>query len=185
MNSTYAVGVGALILVGIFFGQIGSLPGVAQRLPVLLIWIVGALAVMMIIEEVLKQRRLKRPENVTTDDRPAEEIDQTQAATTVNDHIAGDIAADKDAPVGPDDELPPINWTAAVSFSLALLAYVWLIPIAGYVVTTTLFMAGVLLVSKTIRPMTAILIAVGVTAFVWLVFVWALGLPVPLLPWLN
>lgn len=173
MNSTYTVGVGALILTAIFYHQLDGVPSVAQRLPGLLIWIVAILAVLMIIEETLKQRRLRKESAAsasTSAARVSEPDDLAQTPPT---------ADNEDAP------LDPINWKVFIAFSVALVAYVWLIPIAGYLITTVVFMGGVLLFSGTIRPITAILASLGLTAFVWLVFVWALGLPVPLLPWLN
>lgn len=161
MNSTYVVGVGALILTGVFYTQAENLPSVAKQLPMPLIMIVAILAVLMILEEALKQRREQKQSST-----------QTTQKSDVHD-------SDGEAP------LDPINWRVFVSFLLALLAYIWLIPILGYVITTAAFIVGVLLCSKTIKPVTSLLIALGFTAFVWLVFVWALGLPVPLLPWLD
>ncbi|NYT78818.1 tripartite tricarboxylate transporter TctB family protein [Alcaligenaceae bacterium] len=151
MNSTHVVGIGALILTGIFYFQLEGLPSVAQRLPGLLIWIVAILAILMLAEEAVKKRRLRKVTQTVEDDAP----------------------------------LPPINWKVAISFSVALVVYVALIPVVGYIITTIIFMAGVLLFSQTIRARSAVLISVGLTAFVWVVFIWALGLPVPLLPWLN
>lgn len=151
MNSTYIVGIGALFLAGIFYFQLDGMPSVAQRLPGLLIWIVAILAVLMLIEETVKKRRLRKAAQIVDDDTPME----------------------------------PVNWKVAISFSVAVVVYVALIPVAGYLITTIIFMAGVLLFSQTIRALSAVLISLGLTAFVWVVFIWALGLPVPLLPWLN
>ena len=176
MNSTFIVGIGSLILTGVFYYQLRSLPSVAQRLPGLLVWIVAGLALLMIVEEVLKQRRLRN----ASQDAPAIEPVQRHGHEQVG--VAAAAAPEID-----DDDAPPepINWKVLISFSVALVAYVALIDTVGYVITTVIFMAGVLFFSKTIRPLTAVLVSLGLTAFVWLVFVWALGLPVPLLPWLG
>lgn len=176
MNSTILVGVAALILAGVFYNQADGLPSVAQRLPVLLIWIVAGLAVLMIIEEIRKQRRLKLEASL-------------KSASEANLSMTSDgVAAEPEVLITPDDDdIPPepINWKAAIPFTAALVAYVALIPTLGYIVTTIVFMTGVLLLGRTIRVSSAIFIAVGMTAFVWLVFIWTLGLPVPLFPWLT
>lgn len=178
MNSTFIVGIGSLILTGVFYYQLRSLPSVAQRLPGLLVWIVAGLALLMIVEEVLKQRRLRN----ASQDAPAIEPAQRHGHEHGQDGVAAAAVPEMD-----DDDTPPepINWKVIISFSVALVAYVALIDTVGYVITTVIFMAGVLFFSRTIRPLTAVLVSLGLTAFVWLVFVWALGLPVPLLPWLS
>ncbi len=159
MNSVYLSGIGGLVLAAVFYGQLEELPHVAQRLPGLLIWIVGGLAVLMVLEEFWRQRRARPQASV-------------------------DTPADGDAPAAP--EAPgKVNWPMAIGFSLATTAYVWLIPILGYIITTVGFVAGTLLASRIVRPSVAILYALGATAFVWLVFIWALGLPAPLAPWLD
>lgn len=60
MNSTLILGVGAIGFALVFRSQSHDLPEQAQRLPVLLIWVVIALAVLMIIEELLKRRLARR-----------------------------------------------------------------------------------------------------------------------------
>jgi len=89
-------------------------------------------------------------------------------------------------PPGSDDEPPPrINWPVVIAFGVAIVAYVALIPWVGYLVTTTVFIAGALLVSRILTPAKAILTAFGTTAAVWVIFIWALNLPVPILPFLK
>ncbi len=175
MNSTILVGIAALVLTVVFHQQAADLPDVAQRLPALLIWIVAALAVLMILEEILKLRRQKL--------RPATSQDLAEApASTMTPSPSGTAAAT--AP-NEDPPLPPIHWRVVIPFSLALAAYVWLISIVGYLLTTAVFMAAVLAFSRTVRIRTAVLVGLGMTAFIWVVFIWMLGLPVPLLPWTH
>lgn len=189
MNSTYVVGVCALILAAIFHMQADGLPSVARQLPIPLIWIVSVLAVLMMLEEFIKQRRLNREARASDDtqvDANTLTIVDDVITQTSLEKAATQTAEDSGVPVA-DTEAPldPINWKVFVSFSLTLFAYIWLIPVLGYIITTVTFIVGVLVFSRTIQPWSAILIAVGFTAFVWVVFVWALGLPVPLLPWLD
>lgn len=153
MNSTIVLGIASIALALVFRSQTGNYPEVAQRLPVLLIWIVVGLAAMMIAETVLRQRQARR--------------------------------LGHPPPGGDDEPPPPINWPVVLVFGLAIVAYVVLIPLVGYLVTTTAFIAGALLVSRILSPAKAILTAVGTTAAVWVIFIWALSLPVPILPFLK
>ncbi|MBK5204943.1 MAG: tripartite tricarboxylate transporter TctB family protein [Polaromonas sp.] len=153
MNSTLILGIASIIFALVFRSQTENFPDVAQRLPVLLIWLVVALGVMMIIEEVLKRRKVRNA-------APGASIEQ-------------------------DEVLPPVNWFVLCSFGAAIVAYVALIPIMGYLIVTPVFVAGSLLVSRTLSPLKAILVGAVATAFVWAIFVWALNLPVQLLPLLN
>lgn len=154
MNSTIILGIASILLAAVFWAQTDSFPAVAQRMPTLLIWLVVGLAVMMIIEEMIKRRMALRA-------APGE---------TVNDD---------------DEVLPPINWPVVCVFGVAIVAYVALIPIIGYVIMTTLFVGGALIVARTMALSKAILVGVGTTAFVAAIFIWALNLPVPLLPFLK
>lgn len=153
MNSTIILGAAAIGFALLFRSQSHDLPEQAQRLPVLLIWVVIGLAVLMIIEELIKQRIARRN--------------------------GGGAKLDDDEP------LPPINWHVLVIFSAAAAAYVALIPILGYVIITPLFIIGGLLVSKTLSPPKAVLVGAVATGVVWAIFIWALNLPVPLLPSLS
>jgi|SRR5690625_269788 len=156
MNATILVAIAGLVLTAVFYQQAMDLPSVAQRLPVLLIWIVAGLAVLMIIEEVLKKRRYRQQQGMTDDDT---QIESSAAEKT------------------------PINWVVVVPFVLAVFVYIALIPVVGYLLTTVVFLVGVLALSHTVSWPKAILIGVGITLFVWVIFVWLLRLPVPLFPW--
>jgi putative tricarboxylic transport membrane protein len=153
VNSTIILGIATILFALVFRAQAADFPDVVQRMPVLLYWIVLGLAVLMIIEELLKRRSARR--------------------------------ADPDAPVAQDDILPAINWPVVLMFSTAIIAYVVLIPIVGYLIMTPVFIAGTIVVSRTMSPSRAVLMGVVATAFVWLVFIWALKLPVPILPFLK
>lgn len=153
MRSTLLVALVAIGLAVLFGVEGNTYPQEARRLPVLLAGLVGFLAVLMIVEEMWKARR-RRP---------------LVAPEPVNGEAV-------------DPGMPPVVWSALVPFAVAIAAYVALIPIAGYLITTPTFLAGALLVSRTVRPLTAVLVAGAVTGGIWLVFIWLLRLPVPLLP---
>ena len=153
MNSTIILGIATILFALVFRAQATNFPDVAQRMPVLLYWIVIGLAVMMIIEELLKRRIARR--------------------------------ADPDVPLVQDDVLAPINWPVMLLFSAAIIGYVFLIPLVGYLIMTPVFIAGTLVISRSMSPVQAVLIGIIATAFVWLVFIWGLKLPVPILPFLK
>lgn len=153
MNSTLFLGAAAIIFVLVLRTQTGAFPEVAQRLPVLLIWIIVGLAVLMFVEEFLKRRAARR--------------------------------AAPGLPSIDEEALAPIKLRVVAAFGVAIVAYVILIPVVGYLITTPLFMAGSLLVARTVSPLKSILIGIGATAFVWFVFIWGLNLPVPILPFLK
>lgn len=161
MSTTILVGLAGIALSVIFGLQADQYPYTAQRLPMLLVWIVGGLAALMIIEDVVKRRR-----------SPAQ--------------------ADAPPPgAGPDEEGTdpgpfdrPIRWGIVIPFALSVVAYVALMPVVGYVITTVVFICGMLWGSRSMRFSSSLLIALGVTASVWLIFIWALNLPAPLMPWL-
>jgi hypothetical protein len=160
LNSTLALAAAAIVFAVVFGFQAQDYPATAQRLPVLMIWIVIGLALLMIGEELLKQRAARRGGS-SSPSAPA------------------DADTDTDAP------LPAINWPVMVSFSAAIVAYVALVPWLGYLLATPLFVGGGALLSKTLSGPKALLLGLGTTAAVWGVFIWALSLPVPLLPALG
>ena len=154
MNSTILVGVASIFLAFLFRSQTDGLPAVAQRMPTLLLWVVAGLAVLMIVEDVVKRRKAKHA-------------------------VTGTPAEDDDEP------LPPIKWPVVCVFSIAIVAYVALIPVAGYMITTAVFIAGALVVARTMRLPKAVMVGVGTTIAVAAIFIWALSLPVPILPFLK
>jgi len=153
VNSTIVLGIASIALAIAFRTQTDAYPATAQRLPLMLIWLVGVLAVMMISEDFFRRRRARQ-------------------ATPVQ-------------PASEDEPISPINWTALCAFGVAIVAYVTLIPVVGYLVTTTTFIAGSLLVSRIMSTTKALMIGILTTAGVWALFIWALNLPVPILPFLK
>ncbi|MGE4371109.1 MAG: tripartite tricarboxylate transporter TctB family protein [Burkholderiaceae bacterium] len=86
-------------------------------------------------------------------------------------------------PVDDDDEpLPPINWPALLMFGAAIIVYIALVPIAGYLVVTPVFLIGGMIVSKTLSPIKAVVVGGLTTAVIGGIFIWMLQLPIPLFP---
>lgn len=61
----------------------------------------------------------------------------------------------------------------------ALLAYILVMPYLGYLLSTLLFFAGMAWLIGARRVPTIVLASLGVTAAVWAVFVWGLGVHPP------
>lgn len=167
MNSTVLVSIGGLVLTVVFYLQAQKLPSMAKRLPGLLIWIVAILAILMLVEELIKKRKAKKQRD--------DDLQNEHQAHSLLDELHSEIA---------DDEIKePIHWRVLIFFSVAVVAYVLLIPWLGYLLSTVAFMAGVLIVSGASKWLLATSVGVGFTFFIWVVFVWFLRLPAPLLPW--
>jgi putative tricarboxylic transport membrane protein len=156
VNSTLILGIASIAFALVFRAQTIDLPEQAQRLPALLIWIVILLGVLMIVEDVAMRRKARRMQS--------------------GGAAAGALADDEDPPAA------PINWAVLAVFATAIAGYVALIPLAGYLLVTPTFLIGGLLVSRTVPLGKAAAIGLAATALVWAVFIWALNLPVPLLP---
>lgn len=156
MYSSIIISVASIGLAVLFYTQAATYPLAAHRLPMLLAWVVGGLATLVIIEELIKARRRAR-------------IAQSapESGATVE---------------GEDDGPKPIVWSAVIPFGAGILAYVTLIPYVGYIVVTPVFIALALAISGTLRWMTAIVVALAITALVWVVFIWALYMPIQLFP---
>jgi len=84
-----------------------------------------------------------------------------------------------------DEPLAPINWPVLGAFGAGALAYIALIPYAGYLVVTPVYLICGLWFSKTLSPAKAVAVGAVITAVIWGVFIWLLQLPIPLLPALN
>ena len=72
MNSTLVLGTAAIIFALVLRTQTSAFPEVAQRLPVLLIWIIVGLSLLMFVEEFLQRRAARRatPGLPSPDDKP-------------------------------------------------------------------------------------------------------------------
>ncbi len=169
MNSTLALGIAAILFALTLNTQTDPFPDVARRMPVLLIWIVVGLALLMIMEELLTRRRAARAV-------PAEDVAKATQRPEAGDSVN---------PAIPINLTNPVNWAVLASFGAAIVAYVAFIPLTGYLLATPVFVAGSLLVSRTLPAFKAVLIGLAATLFVWAIFIWALNLPVPLLPSLG
>jgi putative tricarboxylic transport membrane protein len=154
VNSTFFVGLGAIAFAIVFWFEARELPEQAQRLPLLLIWIVMALGILMLIENWIAQRRAQQASTTTS-----------QASTASE-----------------EEPLAPVNWPVLGIFSAAIATYVLLIPVLGYLITTPLFITGGVLLGQALKPIKAVLVGVVTTLIVWIIFIWLLKLPVPMLP---
>ncbi len=74
----------------------------------------------------------------------------------------------------------PIKFRRVALFLAMIVAYVALAEPLGYFVVTPLFIIVTYLALRAVKPVTAVIIAVGFSAFIYALFVRLLHLPVPL-----
>lgn len=153
MSASYAVALAALVLAFVFGREAVPYPEQAARLPHLLVWVVAGLAVMLALEEFIKWRRARRLAPAT-------------------DKVAPDAQA----------TVHPVEWSALLPFLAGAFAYVFALPYLGYLIATPIFILAVLLVTRTLRPMGSVVCAVTMTGVLWVIFIWLLHLPIPLMP---
>ena len=78
---------------------------------------------------------------------------------------------------------PERTWVRPSLGSLALFAYALFVSMLGFLPTTFLFIVGWTRFMERLSWQTVLLVAAGVTAGLYLVFVWFLGVPVPVGFW--
>ncbi len=83
---------------------------------------------------------------------------------------------------GKSNEVSEINYTRAVVFALMIFGYIVTIKPLGYFIMTPIFVIIAYLYLKATKVRNILLIALGFTAFVYLLFVVFLKLPIPLGP---
>ena len=146
----FAVALGVVAV--IFYIDTLDMAKAAYQLPRLLIFLVMGLSILMIAEQVVLQRK---PE--TTAPQPGN--------------------GDNGAVAAPTGERSIVRIAVFVAL---LIAYVMTIKSLGYFITTPLFLIAVLSYLRATRLVWIVLIAVGFTVFVYLLFVLFLNLPVPM-----
>ncbi len=171
MYSSIIISVASIGLAVLFYSQASAYPLAASRLPMLLAWAVGGLATLVIVEELFKARRRNKIAQAAP-----------EAAPAPDDNAVLDSAMIPPILEAEDEGPKPIVWSAALPFAAGIIAYVTLIPYVGYLLVTPVFIALGLAISGTLRWVPAILVALGMTALVWVVFIWALYMPIQLVP---
>lgn len=68
------------------------------------------------------------------------------------------------------------------TFSLAIVAYVMVLDLAGYLLATGAFLLGSLLGYRAVSPVRAVAVTIGVVAVIYGLFIYFLRLPIPLAP---
>jgi hypothetical protein len=76
-------------------------------------------------------------------------------------------------------------WRALIILPLSLILFGFLVDRAGFVPAMMVLIFGAATASHEVRPVEALLLSAGLTAAAAAVFVWALGLPYPLLAGFN
>jgi hypothetical protein len=78
---------------------------------------------------------------------------------------------------------PERTWVRPLLGSLSLFAYAFFIGMLGFLPTTFLFLVGWMRGMERLSWRTVLFVSTGVTAGLYLVFVWFLGVPVPVEFW--
>jgi integral membrane sensor domain MASE1 len=81
---------------------------------------------------------------------------------------------------GEIEEIPKINVKLVVIYTLAVLAYVFLVEVVGYFVATPIFIVGTYMYLRATSLRNALIIAVGFCVLVYVVFIDMLYLPLPM-----
>lgn len=79
----------------------------------------------------------------------------------------------------------PVAWKALIAIVAGVLLFGVLIRTAGLIVAVPALMLLVSPASSKFKILPAIILAVVMTGFCWLVFIKGLGLPIPVAPWLG
>lgn len=138
----------------IFFLDTLDMTKAAYQLPRLLIYLVFLLLALMLIERFMLFRKATAPEETDTPDGGLEAAVTQPASET--------------------------NWPRVAIFVSLLLVYVFTIQPLGYFIATPLFLLAILGYLRSTKPQWIVLISIGFTVFVYLLFVLFLNLPVPM-----
>lgn len=131
-----------------------GLPKTAGFTPKILITIVMILSVLMLVESYYKEKNnIQRKRRI--DERSKEDED-------------------------PDEDMTLVDYKKAFIFGLMIAIYIFTMKPIGYFIVTPLFIIAAYRYLKSTSWKNTIIISVGFTAFVYLVFVLFLKLPVPM-----
>ncbi len=153
MTNTVKVGIAsimAIIFSAVLYLETLSMSRAAYQLPRILIVIIILLAIAMYAEEYYKSKKKKGQ--------------------------SGTEAVVKQ----PEDKYEKIHYDRIAVFVTAITAYIFSIKILGYFIVTPLFIIGIFRYLKSVKMSTAVVIAVGFTGFIYLLFIRFLHLPIPI-----
>lgn len=146
----------AVLLAVVFYIHTLHLPKAAYQLPRILIVIVILLSIAMVVERLYSHKKNLRQDSKNTD-------------FPIN-HNPG---------VSKEDEFD-IRLTRVFVFIVLITGYILTIERLGYFIITPIFIIATYLYLRAAKFLNIILIAVGFTFFVYLLFVLFLHLPIPM-----
>lgn len=144
-----------ILLAAAFYFNSGSIPGSARTLPLILCGIVVLLSVILMLQALREAKQETRQKNQS----PQEEAQEKQ----------------KEEPVE-----SKTNYKRVILFTVLLIFYITLIEPVGYFIVTPIFLFACLYGLKVGKIGKILLISVGFTVFVYLLFVLLLRLPIPM-----
>lgn len=86
---------------------------------------------------------------------------------------------------GDEEASHPFAWKALIAIVAGVLLFGVLIRTAGLLIAVPALMMLVSPASSKFKVIPALILAAAMTFFCWLVFIKGLGLPIPVLPWLD
>jgi hypothetical protein len=96
--------------------------------------------------------------------------------------VAYGLALAARAVVAPPEKLPAIVWRPLILIGLATALFAVLLPLAGLAVTSFVVVLGAGYAAPDARSLENALLAIGLAVFAVVLFVVALGLPIPIWP---
>ena len=151
-----------LALCVIFFLESLNYPESAARLPQILIIILAFLAILMLIESIVKYRK---SDTSTVIEEKNKLISKLEGA-----HDEVNVVAKHE----------PIKVKRVLIFGTMIALYIFLLELLGYFILTPLFTFTALMYLKATNVVTAILLAVGFTVIIYVLFSIFLYVPIPL-----
>jgi putative tricarboxylic transport membrane protein len=81
-----------------------------------------------------------------------------------------------------ENALPPLRWRPLVLIPIALVVFALTIERLGIVIAGLLLIGIGALGGREMRPLEVVVAAAGLVFFTWAIFIWALGLTIPVWP---
>ncbi len=153
MTNTVKVGIASIVAIifsAVLYLETLTMSRAAYQLPRILIVIIILLAMAMFAEEYYKSKKKKSQ--------------GTEEAVVKQ----------------PEDKYDKIHYDRIAVFVGAITVYIFSIKILGYFIVTPLFIIGIFRYLKSVKMTTALIIAVGFTGFIYMLFIRFLHLPIPI-----
>ena len=128
------------------------------------------------IRDLHREARAGRAESIATDPAPfstiSAQVDATGHAVVADAEVAGDGDGD-------EEELPPVSYPRMLAVLALSIGYALVMTTLGYVISTALFVAILLVVLRVRNWLIITAWAIGTPLVLGSLFGWLLGIPLP------